>query len=460
MGTDSNISFWWDTLPNSISSDDRVGLASDQDVDVAIVGAGYTGLWTAYYLKKLNPNLDIAIIEANKVGFGASGRNGGWCSALFPTSIDKLASKFGADPARSMQVAMHQTVQDVGQVILTEKIDCDWQQGGSLVFARSPLQRDQLKAEADNWQRWGFTDSDYTFLSQEETALRAKVTKNFGAFFTNHVAAINPAKLVRQLAQVVERLGVVIFENTPATAIAAGMVTTAHHVVRARYVVRATEGYTQSLAGLKREIAPIYSLMLATEPISDQTWNEIGLANRETFSDGRNLIIYGQRTLDNRIAFGGRGAPYHFGSRIKPEYDQVKKVHEALRKILIEIFPVLKDTQVTHTWGGPLGVSRDWMPSVSFDSSTGLAHAGGYVGDGVGSSHLAGQTLAQLITRTESELTKLPWVNHRWPKWEPEPFRWLGANLGLQAMTIADATESYFGKPSKVSKLMSRFVGK
>ena len=460
MSTNSNISFWWDTLPNSLAKTDRVPLTRDLDVDVAIVGAGFTGLWTAYYLKKRNPNLDIAIIEANKAGFGASGRNGGWCSALFPTSLEKLASKFGSTQATAMQVAMHETVGEVGQVIATENIDCDWHQGGSLVFARSPLQKQQAISEAENWQNWGFSESEYSYLDANKTAQLANVTNNFGAFFTKYVAVINPAKLVRQLAQIVEQQGVAIFENSPALQIDPGMVTTGSAVVRSRYVVRATEGYTASLAGMKREVAPIYSLMLATEPISNEIWNEIGLANRQTFSDGRNLIIYGQRTADNRIAFGGRGAPYHFGSQIKPEFDQVKKVHDGLKKILVELFPALHKTAVTHTWGGPLGVTRDWMPSASFDPITGLAHAGGYVGDGVGSSNLAGRTLADLITRSDSALTKLPWVNHRSPKWEPEPLRWLGANLGLQAMTLADSAENYFGKPSPISKLMGRFIGK
>jgi glycine/D-amino acid oxidase-like deaminating enzyme len=438
---------------------DRVPVTRDLDVDVAIVGAGYTGLWTAYYLTQLNPNLDIAIIEANQVGFGASGRNGGWCSALFPTSIDKLASKFGSSAARKMQIAMHETVSEIGQVVAQEKIDCDWQQGGSFVFARSKLQRDELQAEASNWHSWGFTETDYCFLTADQAAQRAKFTKNHGAFFTSHVAAIQPAKLVRQLAQVVEKLGVKIYENSSVTAIDPGMVTTHNQVVRAKYVVRATEGYTASLAGLKREIAPIYSLMLVTEPLSDEVWQQIGLTNRETFSDGRNLIIYGQRTTDNRIAFGGRGAPYHFGSKIKPEFDQVKKVHDGLKKILVELFPVLQNTSVTHTWGGPLGVPRDWMPTASFDATTGMAHAGGYVGDGVGTSNLAGRTLAHLITRTENPITQLPWVNHRSPKWEPEPFRWLGANLGLQAATFADQTEQMFGKRTVVTKVMSKLTG-
>jgi opacity protein-like surface antigen len=181
--------------------------------------------------------------------------------------------------------------------------------------------------------------------------------------------------------------------------------------------------------------------MMATEPLSAQVWDQIGLAQRETFGDFRNLIIYGQRTADNRFAFGGRGAPYHFGSSIKDEYDQHSEVHPALLGVLAELFPVVADAKVTHTWGGPLGVARDWMASAGLDRKTGIAWAGGYVGDGVGTTNLSGRTLADLITNQETPITKLPWVNHKSPNWEIEPLRWIGANAGLQyAYSIFDGS--------------------
>lgn len=459
MSANRNNSLWWDNLPAGLKILDRPVLSTDLDVDVAIVGAGYTGLWTAYYLAKQQPDLEIVIIDANYVGYGASGRNGGWCSALFPTSIDKLGRKYGAELARAMQDTMHQTVSEVEQVVIAEHIDCDWQRGGSLVFARSQLQQDRAIAEIANWEKWGYGPADYSYLSPAELADKANVSNNYGATFTKHVAAIHPAKLVRSLAKVVEHQGIKIYEMSPATRIDPGMVTTDNAVIRAKYVVRATEGYTATLPGTKRDLAPIYSLMLATEPLGDDIWQEIGLRQRETFSDGRNLIIYGQRTSDNRIAFGGRGAPYHFGSKIESSFDLHATVHRELAKILVELFPILNGKAITHNWGGPLGVPRDWMASVGLDKNTGMAWAGGYVGDGVGTSNLAGRTLADLITHNQSNLTKLPWVNHRSPKWEPEPFRWLGANVGLQAMTIADRTEAKTGKASRFPKLVGYFTG-
>ena len=241
--------------------------------------------------------------------------------------------------------------------------------------------------------------------------------------------------------------------------IAPGRVVTRLGTVRARYVVRATEGYTPELTGMRRVVAPVYSLMIATEPLPPAVWDEIGLAGRPTFGDLRHLIIYGQRTADGRLAFGGRGAPYHLGSSVRPSYDQVPAVFAALRRTLAELFPVLGDVPVTHHWGGPLGIARDWCASVGLDPGTGLGWAGGYVGDGVATTNLAGRTLADLITGARSELTRLPWVGHRSPDWEPEPLRWLGLNAGLQVMGLADREEARTGRPSKVAGFMGRFLG-
>jgi len=208
--------------------------------------------------------------------------------------------------------------------------------------------------------------------------------------------------------------------------------------VRAAVVVRATEGYTARLPGLRRALAPVYSLMIATAPLPPSVWDRIGLRERETFTDLRHLIIYGQRTADGRLAFGGRGAPYHFGSGIRPEYDREPRVFADLRRTLGVLFPALRDVPVTHTWGGPLGIARDWSASVGLDRATGLGWAGGYVGDGVATTNLAGRTLAALVTGADSDLVRLPWVNHRSRAWEPEPLRWLGANAALRAVALSD----------------------
>jgi len=281
-----------------------------------------------------------------------------------------------------------------------------------------------------------------------------------GASYTPHCAAVNPAKLVRGLAGAVEARGGVIHELTRVTAIEPGTVHTERGKVRAHTVVRATEGYTAQLAGLRRVLAPVYSLIIATEPLSEQVWDAIRLRERETFSDHRHLIIYGQRTADDRLVFGGRGAPYHLGSRIDPSYDRVPQVFDALQRTLVELFPVLHDARITHRWGGPLGIARDWHASVGLDRATGTAWAGGYVGDGVSTANLAGRTLADLILDRDTELTRLPWVGHRSRRWEPEPLRWLGANAGLRAMSWADNAERRSGRPSRLAGLVNAMMGR
>jgi glycine/D-amino acid oxidase-like deaminating enzyme len=452
-------SLWLSTVEDDLTP--RPALPGDRDVDVAIVGGGYTGLWTAYYLAAADPSLRIAVVEKEFAGYGASGRNGGWCSALFPTSLSALARRHGRDAAVAMQRALHATVDEVGRVVAAEGIDCHWHKGGTVVLARSGPQLARARAEVDEAREFGFGEDDLAFLDAAEARSRCAADGVLGGTYTPHCAAIHPARLVRGLARAVERRGVRIYERTPVLALRPGAAVTATGTVRAPIVVRATEGYTPALPGHRRVIAPVYSLMIATEPLPEAVWQEIGLAERETFSDYRHLIIYGQRTADGRLAFGGRGAPYHFRSRVRPAYDQEPQVFAALRRTLVGLFPVLgPQVRISHTWGGPLGVSRDWFPSVGLDRAAGLAWAGGYVGDGVGTSNLAGRTLADLIRGEESDLTALPWVGHRSPRWEPEPLRWLGINAGLLVMASADAAEARSGRPSRRAAVFGRLIGR
>ncbi|WP_200209334.1 NAD(P)/FAD-dependent oxidoreductase [Micromonospora coerulea] len=451
------LSYWLSSLDEPLTP--RPALPGDADADVVIVGAGYTGLWTAYYLAAADPSLRIVVLESEIAGYGASGRNGGWCSALFPTSLPALARRHGRDRALAMQRAMQETVREVGRVVAAEGIDCDWQPGGTVVLARSAAQLGRARAAVAEAREHGLADDDLVLLDAAEATARCAAEGVLGGTYTPHCAAVHPARLVRGLARAVERHGVTIFERTPVTAVRAGVAVTATGVVRAPVVVRATEGFTPALPGQRRVVAPVYSLMVATEPLPATTWARIGLAERETFSDYRHVIIYGQRTADGRLAFGGRGAPYHFGSRTAPGYDREPRVFAALRRVLGELFPVLGEVPVSHTWGGPLGVARDWAASVGLDRASGLAWAGGYVGDGVGTSNLAGRTLADLIRGQRTELTALPWVNHRSPRWEPEPLRWLAVNAGLRLMFSADEAEQRTNRPARRAAAFSRLLG-
>jgi glycine/D-amino acid oxidase-like deaminating enzyme len=452
-----SLSYWHDSVPDPLER--RPSLPGDLDVDVAIVGAGYTGLWTAYYLAIADRHLRIAVLERETAGFGASGRNGGWCSALFPTSAQKLARMAGREAAAAMRRAMRATVDEVGSVVAAEGIECHWSKGGTVLLARSPLQLRRAEQVVEEARSLGFGADDLRLLDAQAARSMLSATKVVGGTYTPHCAAIHPSRLARGLAEAVERRGVRIFEGTAVESIAPGAARTAAGVVRAAHVVRATEGYSPCLPGLRRAIAPVFSLMIATEPLRPEQWEAIGLARRQTFSDYRNVIIYGQRTADGRLAFGGRGAPYHFGSRVRPEFDREPAVFASLRRVLTELFPVLAEVRITHAWGGPLGIPRDWCASAGLDRATGLAWAGGYVGDGVGTSNLAGRTVADLILGHDSELVRLPWVGHRSPPWEPEPLRWLGVNAALRLAFWGDRVEARTGRPSRAAKALRRFLG-
>jgi glycine/D-amino acid oxidase-like deaminating enzyme len=401
------------------------------------------------------------VLEAEVAGFGASGRNGGWCSALFPASADRLAklSPRGPEGAAAQHEAMRGSVDEVGRAAAAEGIACDFAKGGTVVLARTDSQLRAAHAEVEHARGWGRGPDQLALLDGAEARARLAGAGTIGATYTPDCAALHPARLARGLAEAVARRGVALHEQTRVLRVEPGRAVTDRGVVRADVVIRATEGYTASLEGERRSVAPVYSLVVATEPLPTDVWEQIGLRHRETFSEFRNLIIYGQRTADHRLVFGGRGAPYHFGSRIRPEFDRHERVHASLRRTLAELFPVLRDARFTHAWGGALGVPRDWTASVGLDRTTGLGWAGGYVGDGVATTNLAGRTLRDLVLGHDTELTRLPWVGHRSPAWEPEPLRWLGANAGLQAMTLADLEERVTGRPSLVARAMAPLLG-
>jgi glycine/D-amino acid oxidase-like deaminating enzyme len=449
---------WLDGVPGELSP--RPALAGSTEVDVAVVGAGYTGLWAAYYLKKADPSLRIAILEKEIAGFGASGRNGGWCSSFFAASPGTIAAEFGREAAIAMQRAMFATVDEVGRVVADEGIDARYHKSGTLTLATSAAQLTRLQGEIDHEREWGFGETDYAYLSAAETARRVRVEGCLGAMYSPHCACVDPARLARGLADVVERLGVTIYEQTPALALTPHEVPTPGGAVKAGVIVNALEGYVTSLPGHARDMVPLYSVMIATEPLPQSFWDEVGWSGREVFGDERYLLIYCMRTDDDRIALGGRGAPYHFGSKIRDDYDLAPKVFGELHGVLKSLFPALGDARITHTWGGCLGVPRDWFTSVGYDKEKGMAWAGGYVGDGVSTTNLAGRTLAELIAGADHGLAGLPWVGHLSPRWEPEPLRYLGVNLSLAMMGSADRVEARTGKPSKRADLTARLIGR
>ncbi|MER8041887.1 FAD-dependent oxidoreductase [Streptomyces sp. NPDC094032] len=455
------ISFWY---AQEGAPAPREPLPGDATADVCIVGGGYTGLWTAYYLKKAAPFLNVTVLEAKFCGYGASGRNGGWLYNGI-AGRDRYAQLHGHDAAVRLQHAMNDTVTEVVDVCAAEGIDADLHRGGVLEVALSPAQLARLKGFHAG--ELAFGEKDREMYGARETAERIRVAGAVGSSWTPHGARLHPVKLVKGLADAVEALGVTIHESTPVTEIRPKHAVTPYGTVRAPYVLRCTEGFTASLAGQRRTWLPMNSSMIATEPLTDAQWESIGWDGLETLGDMAHAYMYAQRTADGRIALGGRGVPYRFGSKTDNDGRTQPQTIEALREILVRFFPQLAGVGVAHAWSGVLGVPRDWCATVTLDRSTGLGWAGGYVGSGVATTNLAARTLRDLVQQDSgqagpTELTALPWVNHKVRKWEPEPLRWLGVQTMYAAFRGADRREAvgHSAATDPVATLANRLSGR
>jgi Glycine/D-amino acid oxidases (deaminating) len=435
--TNGAVSFWWQQLglPES-----RRPLPGDLDVDVCIVGAGYTGLWTAYYLKRADPSLRVAVLESRFAGFGASGRNGGWLTNSVTGGREQYVRDHGRQAAIDQQLALNAAVDEVIRVLEHEGIDADVHKGGELNVARTPAQFARLKAFAAAESEW--PGADVRLLTAPESNDRVEVAGALGAVWHPHCARIHPAKLVRGLAAAAERVGVDIYEQTTVTEIVPGSARTDRGTVRAEHVIRATEGFTPNLRGEHRTWLPMNSSLIVTEPIEASRWDRLGWAQRDTLGDLAHVYMYAQRTADDRIAFGGRGVPYRYGSHVDTDGVTQERTIAGLTGLLREFFPAAASVPIAHAWSGVLGVPRDWAASVGHDPVTGLGWAGGYVGTGVTATNLAGRTLTDLILGRDTELTRLPWVGHRAKRWEIEPLRWLAVRGIYATYHAADRSEA------------------
>jgi glycine/D-amino acid oxidase-like deaminating enzyme len=408
--------------------------------DICVVGAGFTGLWSAYYLKRAQPESRIVVIDANFAGFGASGRNGGWLAPHFPTPRSKLLSESGEQGARATETAIAGAVDEVVEVCRTNNVSADILESGRLIVARTPAQEARLRAGVADDRRLGYGD-DLVELEGNEAQARIRVAGARYAVYRPHGARVHPAKLVRGLAELAERLGVEIFERTRATEIAPGAVVTDRGTIRAASILRCLEGFTPTLRGHQRTLLPLNSAMVITEPLPQHIWDEIGWSRGELLGDGAHAYMYAQRTADGRIAFGGRGIPYRFGSRTDRGGQTQGATIRQLTAELHAFFPPVRSARIEHAWCGVLGVARNWHAAVNYDRATGLGSAGGYVGNGVATCNLAGRTLCDLVLGRESTLTALPWVGATARTWEPEPLRYVGARLVYGLYRSADRRE-------------------
>lgn len=450
------VSFWFADI--GLPTRHRPPLVGDTEADVAIIGAGYTGLWTAWYLKAAEPSLRVVVIDKHFAGYGASGRNGGWLTGGFAWNHATYAAHSGREAVLRMVEAMNGTVDEVIRVAGAEGIDADIHRTDELMVATNAAQLARARAEVAHRQGWGEAGR-LSLLGADETRARVAIPGALGALCLSGVARVQPAKLVRGLADAVERRGVVIHEGTEARGLAPGSVTTPRGTLRAPIVLRCTEGFTATLPGLRRDWLPLNSAQIVTERLTNDVWQKIGWQGHEILGDFANSYCYCQRTRDGRIAVGGRGVPYRWGSAIDRDGVPDPETLRRLTAILHRHFPAARGARIDHSWCGVLAVPRDWCATVGLGAD-GIGWAGGYVGVGVSTSNLAGRTLADLVLGRQTGLTTLPWVNRRVRRWEPEPLRWLGLRGMYALFAAADRAEARGGGPSWLARAGAAITGR
>jgi glycine/D-amino acid oxidase-like deaminating enzyme len=446
-------SLWLDGIESSLSP--RPSLPGDVDCDVAIVGAGFTGLWAAYHLARASADMRIVICEREIAGFGPSGRNGGWVSGGLIGSAATYAREAGPDAVRRAFRETYAAVDHVGEAVEREGIDCGFRKGGSLFVATTQPQLARLRARQHELDAVGLGGEDSRMLGPAEANAVVGVEGCLEASYSPHCARVDPARLVRGLAEACERLGVTIYERTPVTELGPHRLGTAHGSVRADIVLQATESYSVQLPRQRLRYLPLYSLMIATEPLPQHVWDEIGWTDGVVVSDMRHLFFYAQRTRDGRIAMGGRGAPYRLSRPIADENERNSEVRARLERVIRRHFPAAASARITHHWGGPLGVPRDWSMAVHYDRDSGFGWAGGYAGHGVVAANIAGRTLADLVLGRDTDLVHLPWVGHRSRRWEPEPLRFVASRAIVRILGSADRSEDATGRPARRTRLLA-----
>ena len=422
-------------------------LQSNYSCDVAIVGGGFSGLWSAYHLLTHQPSLQVSIFESKEIGFGASGRNGGWVSADYPVDQRTLLRRYPSKDVEGFASLLRKGVDEIGAIASTISPGANFKKSGALLFATNQLQLDRLKDS---------TDSHHHLLSRDEMRSKVRISSALGGLFTPDCATVNPRRLLNDLAQDLRVRGVAIFEQSHARYQSRAL-TVNGHPVDAKLVIFATEAFGEQT----RDWIPLYSLMIATRNLTDSERDAIGWSPGLAIAEATNNVNYAQLTSDLRIAIGGRGAGYPFASRVNPTLESNTETHRSLRELLNSWFEVTDGLEITHHWGGPIAIRRNWESLIRVDRDGGVAELGGYVGDGMTMSFIAARAVAERIMTGSNTLVDMPFDSDEQStrRWPIEPLRYIGARTMLSAIHHADNQERRGRKPTLIPKFL-RWIGK
>jgi glycine/D-amino acid oxidase-like deaminating enzyme len=430
-------SYWHETSPHVPSPT----LRGHRQADVAIVGGGFTGLWTAYQLREADPSLEVVVLEREAIGFGASGRNGGFAMTLLDMSLSHLRRHHGDEAAAAAHRAVAESVQEMGATVQQQGIDCEWAHGGLMVVGTNRPQMERIEADLVAAEAMGL--EGFTRLSREEARAEVHSPTYLGGLREDHCAVLHPAKLARGLARVVERLGAHVHERTEVTGIdeVGGRirVRTDAGAVDAEQVVLATNAWASDTPWFRNKVVPLYTYIAMTEPLTDAQWETVGWESHCGIEDKRNYVHYYRRTLDGRILWGGSDGVIHYGGRIAPRHDRDERILARLTETFHRTFPQLSEVGFTHHWGGPVGMTVAFLPMFGTLMDGRMHYGLGYNGHGVAPSHTGGKILRDKVLGTTSELTELCFVDGREAKFPPEPICWVGAELTRRTLLRQDA---------------------
>ena len=447
-------SYWHEVAP---SYEPVPPLEGDRRADVAIIGGGYCGLWTAYHLKTEQPSMEVAVLEQEVAGYGASGRNGGFAITLLGRSLDDLRQQFGTAEALAAHKPVAAAVDSIGRFAKENAVDCDYEKTGIITVSTSPWQDAIIENDVKAAQEMGvqdirFLDGDTVRDMVHSPTYRCAHEEGAGAI-------LNPAKLAWGLARVIRRKGVALYEGTSVQEVrsteGAVEVRTEGGLLRADKVVLATNAYSVHFPNIARWVVPLYTYIVLTEPLTPAQWDSIGWKGRQGIEDRLGGLHYYRPTADGRIAWGGEAFPYHFRSGIGPQFDQDESVFARLRASFAWTFPTLSEVKFSHAWGGPVGITIRFVPTFG-TLEGGRVHYGiGYCGHGVAPTYVGGEILRDLVLDRKTERTNLCFVTKEAVAFPPEPLRHLAVTSSLRYMERQDRSQKVV-KPPLLMRLVQR----
>jgi glycine/D-amino acid oxidase-like deaminating enzyme len=376
--------------------------------DVVIVGGGFSGLWTAYHLLKDDPGMTVVVIEGSAVGYGASGRNGGFAMTLMNRGLEELVAAVGAEQAKALHLAAEEAIDSIGRVCESEGIDADLQPNGLLTISNSPLQDAIMREEFETAQRLGLGGIEFL----EKDAIQSSVhSETFRcALREPSCTLLNPARLVRGLKRAVIQAGGRVFEQTPMERLeqtSGGVrVVTPKGAIEAQRALLAANAYSSRIPSLERYVLPYYSYILLSEPLRDEQWSRVGWDGREGMEDRRTFLHYMRPTIDGRMMWAGRDAPYRPNGP-DPNYDRNERVFRRLEETFAWTFPQLDDVKFEYRWGGPIGVTGSFMPCAGWLEEGRVAYSFGFAGHGVAITNMVAMAMRDVILERDTDRTRL-----------------------------------------------------